>query len=140
MEDRFKGGQMSFNDFLKQVQMMQKVGSMTSMMSKVPGMGGKVPDKAQLEEGEKRLRRYSTFVEQMTEEEQLKPDLVIREAQALKGGDATGERLVRIAAAAKCQVKEPTLYAYMCIYQSIYRSIDISIHLYLSILNLDQYI
>ena len=55
MEERFKKGEMSFEDFLKQVQLMQRVGSLSSMVSKVPGLGGKVPDARQLEEGQKRL-------------------------------------------------------------------------------------
>jgi signal recognition particle GTPase len=111
MEDRFKDGRMSFQDFLKQVQMMQKMGSLQSMVSKVPGMAGRVPDRAQLEEGEKRLRRYSNFVEQMTEEEQKEPDLVIREAQALKGGGVAGQRLTRIAQAAKSEPQEVARFA-----------------------------
>lgn len=111
MEDRFKDGRMSFEDFLKQVQMMQKVGSLQSMVSKVPGMGGRVPDSAQLEEGEKRLKRYSVFVEQMTDEEQKDPDLVIGEAQALKRGGAAGERLTRIAQAARSEPQEVAKFA-----------------------------
>jgi signal recognition particle subunit SRP54 len=111
METRFKDGHMSFQDFLKQVQMMQKVGSLQSMVSKVPGMGGRVPDSAQIEEGEKRLRRYSVFVKQMTDEEQKNPDLVISEAQALKRGGAVGERLTRIAQAAGGEAQEVAKFA-----------------------------
>eukprot|EP00967_Tisochrysis_lutea_P063582 scaffold82084_cov31-Tisochrysis_lutea.AAC.1 len=111
MEDRFKNGRMSFQDFLKQVQMMQRVGSLQSMVSKVPGMGGRVPDAAQIQEGEKRLKRYSLFVEEMTDEEQIDPDLIINEAQAIKRGGAVGDRLKRISEAVSCEPQEVARFA-----------------------------
>ena len=111
MEERFKKGEMSFEDFLKQVQLMQRVGSLSSMVSKVPGLGGKVPDARQLEEGQKRLTRYSKFVEQMSEEEKLQPELIINEAQQLKNGGAAGERLLRIGTAAGGEAQEVAKFA-----------------------------
>jgi len=111
MEERFKKGEMSFEDFLKQVQLMQRVGSLSSMVSKVPGLGGKVPDARQLEEGQKRLTRYSKFVEQMSEEEKLQPELIINEAQQLKNGGVAGERLLRIGTAAGGEAQEVAKFA-----------------------------
>ena len=57
MEGRMRAGAMSFNDFLKQVQVMQKMGSLQSMMSKVPGMQETLSDE-QLKDGEQ-ARRYA---------------------------------------------------------------------------------
>ena len=112
MEDRFKQGQMSFDDFLKQVDIMQKAGSLQSMMSKLPGMNNQAISPEQLDEGQKRLKRYSTYVEKMTPDDRANPDALIAEAQSLKRGAGSAERLERIAADANCEVADVARFVY----------------------------
>ena len=112
MEDRFKQGQMSFDDFVKQVSIMQKAGSLQSMMSKLPGMGGQQISSEQLDEGQKRLKRYSAYVERMSGEDRATPDALIDEAKALKAGRGPPERLERIAAAAGAEVTDVARFVY----------------------------
>ena len=57
MEDRLKTGQMSFDDFLMQVKVMQKGASVQAMLGK---MGGGQISKEQLDEGQKKMQRYGT--------------------------------------------------------------------------------
>ena len=90
MEGRMRAGAMSFDDFLKQVQVMQKMGSLQSMMSKVPGMGGNKLSDEQLKDGERKLKRYAKYVESMEADERANPQLLIEEAMKLRPGGGGG--------------------------------------------------
>lgn len=96
MEARLKSGEMSFDDFLKQVQVMQKAGNMQAMLKKGPFGGGGPEAEAQLREGEKKMTRYAQYIEVMDEEERLQPSLLIDEAKLVRGG-AKPERLKKLA-------------------------------------------
>jgi len=97
MENRLRSGEMSFDDFLKQVKIMQKTAGLQQMLNKGPWAGGGVSNE-QLKEGEKKLKRYGDFVEAMEVDERLDPTLLIGEAQALKQSSSIGAapRLARI--------------------------------------------
>lgn len=110
MEGRMKAGEMSFDDFLKQVQVMQKAGSMQAMMSKVPGMGGNALNAEQLAEGEKKLQRYSEYVKVMEADERADPKLLIAEAELMRGNGAPGERIARIAQASASEPSQVALF------------------------------
>jgi len=107
MEDRFKSGGMSFDDFLKQVNMMQKAGSMQAMLQKSPFGGGRGGGLSgdQLAEGEKKLKRYSAFVKVMEPIERAQPDILIEEAARVRAGEAP-ERMQRIAEASDSKVED----------------------------------
>tara|TARA_B110001450_G_scaffold198427_1_gene187069 strand:- start:193 stop:624 length:432 start_codon:yes stop_codon:yes gene_type:complete len=76
MEDRLRKGEMTFDDFLKQVKVMQKASSMQAMLGK---LGGGQISKEQLDEGQKKMLRYGKFVEAMDSEERLNAKLLIDE-------------------------------------------------------------
>jgi len=108
MEDRFKQGEMSFDDFLKQVQVMQKAGSMQAMAMKAGSMfggGNSGPSKEQLDEGERKLKRYAKYVSAMDAEERAEPLLLINEVDAIKTGGKP-VRVERIAEATGDSVEE----------------------------------
>merc|ERR1719443_188933 len=107
MEERLKEGKMTFNDFLKQVQVMQKAAGLQSMLSKSPFGNGQVT-KEQVEDGQKKLKRYSEFVEQMDDQERSEPELMIAEMKSLRAGSsaATATRISRIAEASGATVED----------------------------------
>jgi len=70
MEERMKAGEMSFDDFLKQVEVMQKGAGMQDMLGKLGG-GANVD----LAAGRKKMESYAKYIEAMEPEE--------------RGGDAT---------------------------------------------------
>lgn len=107
MEERLKEGKMTFNDFLKQVQVMQKAAGLQSMLSKSPFGNGQVT-KEQVEDGQKKLKRYSEFVEQMDDQERSEPELMIAEMKSLRAGSsaATATRITRIAEASGATVED----------------------------------
>lgn len=102
MEERLKGGQMSFDDFLKQVQVMQKGAGIQDMLGK---MGG--GNAAELAAGRKKLERYAEYIELMEPDERSgnATQTLIDEAQAGRSG-APAPRLQRIADAAGVSLED----------------------------------
>lgn len=87
-----KGG-FDLDDFREQLLQMEKMGGMTSLMDKMPGMG-KMPDAAQLAQGEKQMQRNVAIINSMTPAERRKPDII------------RGSRKRRIASGSGAQVQE----------------------------------
>ena len=87
-----KGG-FDLADFREQLLQMEKMGGMASLVDKLP-TGGKLPDAAQLAQGEKQMRRSVAMINSMTPEERRKPDII------------RGSRKRRIAAGSGTQVQE----------------------------------
>ena len=106
MEARLKAGEMSFDDFMKQVNVMQKMGNLQSLMKNSPfGGGGGAQQKAELEEGQKKLVKYSKYVELMPQDEREDPTLLIEEAKLVRSG-AQPVRLQALADASGASVEE----------------------------------
>ena len=72
---KLKEGQLDFNDLLDQMAQMKKMGSLSSILDMIPGMGGKVSE-ADAQEGEKQLRRTESIILSMTPAEREKPSLM----------------------------------------------------------------
>jgi signal recognition particle subunit SRP54 len=87
-----KGG-FDLEDFREQLQQMEKMGGMASLMDKLPGVG-KMPDAAQLAQGEKQMQRNVAIINSMTPDERRKPDMI------------RGSRKRRIAAGSGTQVQD----------------------------------
>ncbi len=72
---KLKEGQLDFNDLLDQMAQMKKMGSLSSILDMIPGMGGKVSEE-DAQEGEKQLRRTESIILSMTPAEREKPSLM----------------------------------------------------------------
>jgi len=72
---KMKEGQLDFNILLDQMGQMKKMGSLSSILDMIPGMGGKVTEE-EAQEGEKQLRRTESIILSMTPEERAKPALL----------------------------------------------------------------
>ena len=69
-------GEFSFHDFLKQINMIRKMGSMRSILEKLPGMGdlmGQLPPEA-LDDRE--FKKVEAIIQSMTKTERNNPDVV----------------------------------------------------------------
>ena len=102
MEDRLRAGQMSFDDFLKQVQMMQKGASMQAMLGKLGGSG---MSQDQLKEGQKKLEKYADYIKFMDDEERNEPSILIDEANGARMGQPA-PRMQRLADAAGVSLED----------------------------------
>ncbi len=74
---KIKKGEFNFNDFLEQLEMMKKLGSMKSLISMIPGMGqmaGQLKDMDLENSGE--IKRIKALISSMTPKEKETPALI----------------------------------------------------------------
>ena len=72
---KMKEGRLDFNDLLEQMGQMKKMGSFSSLLEMIPGVGGKVSEK-DAEEGERQMKRTESIILSMTPAERSKPSLI----------------------------------------------------------------
>ncbi len=73
LEAKMAKGQLDMDDFLKQMKMMRRMGSMKSLMGMLPGVGSALKD---IDIDEKELDRTEAMIQSMTSDERKKPDLI----------------------------------------------------------------
>ena len=69
MMKNFEKGKFTVTDFLKQMEMMNSLGSMTSILKMIPGMGGMLRQIGDLSPAEAEMKRMKVIISSMTEEE-----------------------------------------------------------------------
>jgi signal recognition particle subunit SRP54 len=70
-------GQFTLDDFLEQVRMIQKMGSIKDLLAKMPGMSDMMPPGANIDDGE--LVRVEAIIQSFTKFERKDPYALIRE-------------------------------------------------------------
>jgi signal recognition particle subunit SRP54 len=70
-------GQFTLDDFLDQIRMIQKMGSMKDLIAKMPGMSDMLPPGVNLDDGE--LVRVEAIIQSFTKLERRDPNALIRE-------------------------------------------------------------
>jgi len=73
MQEKMSKGELTFDDFLKQMQSMKKMGGIKDLMKLVPGMGGAM---AGMDIDDKEITRIEAIVHSMTKEERRDPDII----------------------------------------------------------------
>ena len=74
---RMLEGQFTLDDFLEQIRMIQKMGSIKDLIAKMPGMGDMLPPGANLDE--KEFDRVEAIIQSLTKFERRDPYALIRE-------------------------------------------------------------
>jgi signal recognition particle subunit SRP54 len=69
MMKNFQKGKFTVNDFLKQMEMMNSLGSMTSILKMIPGMGGMLRQIGDLSPAENEMKRMKVIISSMTNTE-----------------------------------------------------------------------
>ncbi len=69
MMKNLEKGQFSVDDFMKQMNMMSKLGSMGSLLKMIPGMGGVLRDVGDLSPAENEMSRMKVIISSMTKAE-----------------------------------------------------------------------
>jgi signal recognition particle subunit SRP54 len=69
MMKNLEKGKFTVNDFMKQMEMMNKLGSMGSILKMLPGMGGALKDVGDLSSAEDEMKRMKIIVQSMTKKE-----------------------------------------------------------------------
>jgi signal recognition particle subunit SRP54 len=92
---RMLEGNFTLDDFLEQVRMIQKMGSIKDLIAKVPGMGDMLPPGANVDDGE--LGRIEAIIQSFTKFERRDPYALIREptrvARIAKGSGQSGQQI-----------------------------------------------
>ncbi len=81
---RMMSGNFTLDDFLNQIRMIQKMGSLKDLMDKIPGMGAMLPPGAadQIDEGE--LGRVEAIIQSMTRTEREDAHSLVREPSRVR--------------------------------------------------------
>ncbi|MFH0898332.1 MAG: signal recognition particle protein [bacterium] len=74
MAKRMMGGSFSLKDFAEQMSMMNKLGSLQSIMRYMPG-GAQVSEET-LEKGQQEMKKFKAIISSMTKKEQLLPQIL----------------------------------------------------------------
>ena len=69
-------GEFSFHDFLKQINMIRKMGSMRSIMEKLPGMGDLMSQLPPEALDDREFKKVEAIIQSMTKTERNNPDVV----------------------------------------------------------------
>jgi signal recognition particle subunit SRP54 len=95
-----KGKGFDFDDLRDQLQQMNSMGGMGSMLEKLPGMGAGISQLMHNDETQKQFKRMEAMINSMTPGERRKPDLVInigsRKKRIVNGSGATIQDLNRL--------------------------------------------
>lgn len=73
LEKKIKDNQFDLDDFLKQMQQIRKLGSITDLLSMLPGVGSAIKD---LPVDEKAITRMEAIIQSMTAQERRRPDIL----------------------------------------------------------------
>src|SRR5262249_49020018 len=72
--ERMLRGKFSFEDFLTQLRTIQKMGSLTDLLAKIPGISDMMPEGAKVDPAE--LKRIEAMITSMTPAERQRPELI----------------------------------------------------------------
>ena len=74
MEQRLKNAQFTFDDYLEYMGQIKNMGGLSSLLSMMPGVGGKIND--DMLPDEKQLGKIEAIIYSMTKEERSNPDVI----------------------------------------------------------------
>ena len=86
MSEKFKKAQFSFDDYLESMNQMRNMGGLESVLSMLPGMGGKMKDIQGMVD-ENQMKRTESIILSMTPKERANPDIlnISRKQRIAKG-------------------------------------------------------
>ena len=73
LAEKLQKGHFNYNDFLKQLGMIKKMGSLKSILGMIPGMGSQLKN---IDIDDKQFDKIEAIISSMTKEERRNPDLV----------------------------------------------------------------
>ncbi len=76
MSRSFEQGQMTLEDFAQQMDMVNRMGSLSSLMKYIPGMGNAQVSSETIEQGQVEMGRFRAIISSMTCKERLYPRLL----------------------------------------------------------------
>lgn len=95
MQETMKKGSFTFDDFLKQLQMIKKMGNMGSLMSLIPGIGKYKKELDKVDMDGKEIRRVEAIITSMTAQERssANPKMLIKDSRKRRIAKGSGTRV-----------------------------------------------
>lgn len=69
-------GELTLEDFARQMEMMSKIGSLSGIMKYLPGMGSMKISPEMIEQSERELKKFKAIMQSMTKKERLTPKIL----------------------------------------------------------------
>jgi len=88
MQEKMRDATFNFDDFLKQFELMNSMGSLAGIAKMMPGIGNSL-NANQIREAEARLKKNKSLISSMTKQERSNPDILIK-------SPTSRSRLIRI--------------------------------------------
>lgn len=76
LEAKMRKNEMDFEDFLNQLEQIQKIGSIDKIMDMIPGMGVMKAQMGDMEKGKKELKKTKAIIQSMTVKERRNPSIL----------------------------------------------------------------
>ena len=76
LEAKMRKNEMDFEDFLNQLEQIQKIGAIDKIMDMIPGMGGMKAQMGDIEKGKKELKKTKAIIQSMTVKERRNPSIL----------------------------------------------------------------
>lgn len=91
LEQSIQKGKMSLQDFARQLEMVNKVGSLSQIMNYLPGVSAQKISAEMIQKGETEIKRFRAIISSMTRKEQLCPQILngSRKQRVAKGAGVT---------------------------------------------------
>lgn len=95
MMKNFEKGKFTVDDFLKQMEMMNSLGSMSSILKMLPGMGGLLRQVGDLSPAESEMKKMKVIISSMTKEERQNYK-IIKEARIKRIAAGSGNPIAAV--------------------------------------------
>lgn len=97
LEEKLRSNSFTLEDFLNQMRQMKKLGSLESILSMIPGLGGKIDSEA-IAMGESQLKVIEAIIQSMTPEERRKAEIInaSRRRRIAKGSGTSVQQVAQI--------------------------------------------
>lgn len=95
MKETMKSGAFTFNDFLKQLQMIKKMGNLGGIMSLIPGIGKYKKELDKVDMDGKEMKHIEAIIRSMTEKERSSsnPKMLIKDSRKRRIARGSGTRV-----------------------------------------------
>ena len=98
IERSIRSGNITLDDFLKQLQMVAKLGSLSSIMKFIPGMSKMNVTQEKMDQGDKEMKLFASIIRSMTKKERVMPSILdgSRKSRVAKGSGVTVEEVNKL--------------------------------------------
>lgn len=98
IERSLRSGNITLDDFLKQLQMVAKLGSLSSIMKFIPGVNSANVSQETMDQGDKEMKLFTSIIRSMTKKERLFPAVIdgSRKKRVAKGSGVTVEQVNKL--------------------------------------------